>query len=134
MQTDAPRAECKNARMKEPDLEQEEARLIVRKILGLTGLTPTALARKAGLSHTTLTRFVNNEEVKFTISFRTLKKLIDASELRLTVEARDDESPGVVLSLRHMEPADREAIAAFYEFLNERRAGEPATPPKRGQR
>jgi len=52
-------------------------------LIKTTGLDLTNLARKAGLSSTTLTRFRNNPDYKNTLSARTLKKLSDATGVPL---------------------------------------------------
>ncbi len=47
----------------------------VRHVLALTGLSPTGLALKAGISSTTLTRPLNSAEYKFALTNTTLSKL-----------------------------------------------------------
>lgn len=56
------------------DNDQAVAKAVVESILKTTGLTPTELARKAGLTPSTLTRFLN-KPVNHSLSARTLAKL-----------------------------------------------------------
>lgn len=74
------------------DLEQAEARRIVEKLLRISGLAPTQLARKAGLAPSTLNRFLNTPNVKHTLSFKTIKKLTQATGTQLTVESTAGEA------------------------------------------
>lgn len=60
------------------DYPQETARALVSQMLEATGLEPTQLARRAGVTPSTLTRFLN-KPVKHTLSVRTLMKLSAAS-------------------------------------------------------
>lgn len=60
---------CKFAHM---DEEQRRVRELVTEALRRTGLTATELARRAGVAPSTLTRFLNNQAVKHTLSTRTL--------------------------------------------------------------
>lgn len=66
---------CKFAAMDPQQIAQRE---LVRTMLARTGLTPTELARKAGLTPSTLTRFLNGQ-VKHALSARTLDALSAAS-------------------------------------------------------
>lgn len=47
----------------------------IRHVLSLTGLSPTGLALKAGISSTTLTRPLNSAEYKFALTNTTLNKI-----------------------------------------------------------
>ncbi|HEV2517966.1 MAG TPA: S24 family peptidase [Devosia sp.] len=47
----------------------------IRHVLSLTGLSPTGLALKAGISSTTLTRPLNSAEYKFALTNTTLQKI-----------------------------------------------------------
>ncbi|HEY4254602.1 MAG TPA: S24 family peptidase [Roseomonas sp.] len=58
--------------------QQKAVRELVQRMLAETGLTLTELARRAGVSSTTLTRFMN-KDVKHTLSMSTLGKLSVAS-------------------------------------------------------
>lgn len=53
----------------------------VRYVLNVLNLTPSALARQAKISSTTLTRALNDPNHKFTLSMTTLNKIADASGL-----------------------------------------------------
>lgn len=65
------------------DVDQEEARQIVRRMERATGLTLTELAHKGGLAASTVTRFMNNPGVKHTLSMRTLRRLSAVSGVKL---------------------------------------------------
>jgi transcriptional regulator with XRE-family HTH domain len=62
---------CKFARMEERD----EIRRYVAELSEQTGLSLTALAKRAGVSSTTLTRFMNSDDVDHVLSSVTLGKL-----------------------------------------------------------
>lgn len=70
------------------DTQQEAARRFVREILRVTGWTPSALARRAHIAHTTLTRFLN-AEVGHTLSMRTIDKLRRAAEAEIPRDQLD---------------------------------------------
>ena len=57
---------------------REEIRRWIRDILEQSQETPTALARKAGIASTTLTRFLNEQD-KTVLSFRTIAKIAHAA-------------------------------------------------------
>lgn len=69
--TASARSMCKHAHM---DEYQSAAKALVDKMLAKTGLTLSELARGAGLTETTLTRFYN-KPVKHSLSAKTLAKL-----------------------------------------------------------
>jgi transcriptional regulator with XRE-family HTH domain len=73
------------------DEEQEAARRLVREMMRATGLDPTSLARKAGVSPSTLTRLMAGS-VKHTLSVRTLAKLSRATGIEIPVAPPLDES------------------------------------------
>lgn len=52
----------------------------IRGVLKDTGTTPTALARKAGIASTTLTRFLNEND-KTVLSFRSIAKIAHAASV-----------------------------------------------------
>lgn len=60
---------------------QIATRAFVHKTLERTGLTATELARRAGLAPSTLNRFLNSEDVKHTLSARTLMRIAAVAEL-----------------------------------------------------
>lgn len=70
---------CNFAQMIE---QQKAVRELVQRMLAETGLSLTELARRAGVSSTTLTRFMN-KDVKHTLSVSTLGKLSVASGVSL---------------------------------------------------
>lgn len=67
---------CKVAHM---DASQDATRRFVSEILRATGWTPTRLATEAAVAHTTISRFLNNQEVGHTLSTRTLDKIRQAA-------------------------------------------------------
>jgi len=72
------RRRAKMQTMTDTDAEQAAARRFVSEILRATGWSATALARKARLTPSTLTRFLNSE-VGHTLSTRTIWKIRDAA-------------------------------------------------------
>ncbi len=86
LQADKRRAMCKHAYvMGDPD--QEAARTIIREMCRITGLSPTGLAKAAGLRPSTITRFLNNPSVTHTLSMRTMRKLEAVVERHLALKA-----------------------------------------------
>ena len=65
------------------DLHRDAAIAYVAALVRETGLDLTNLARRAGISSTTLTRFHNDPGYTNSLSARTLKKLSDASGVPL---------------------------------------------------
>lgn len=65
------------------DLHRDAALAYVAALLRETGLDLTNLARRAGVSSTTLTRFHNDPNYTNSLSARTLKKLSDATGVPL---------------------------------------------------
>ncbi|MDX3909702.1 MAG: S24 family peptidase [Sphingobium sp.] len=61
--------------MEMQDIEQEKARQLIGRIVSSTGLSVTEIARKAGLSPSTLTRIYPEPTVNYTLSTRTLAKI-----------------------------------------------------------
>lgn len=57
------------------DVEQEKARELIGRIVSATGWSVTEIARKAGLSPSTLTRIYPQPTVNYTLSTRTLAKI-----------------------------------------------------------
>lgn len=51
----------------------------LRFVLKELKLSPTGLAKMAGISSTTLTRFLNSDEHKFTLSTKTMQKIAEAT-------------------------------------------------------
>ena len=85
------------------DKYQKRVRRWLNIVLHTTGLSASELARKAQLSTTTLTRFMNSEEHQFTLSGKTISKIADAtgipfdgdSPLQPAPTAEDDEITAV---------------------------------------
>lgn len=67
---------------------RDEQRAWLAKVLELSGLAPTALAQKAGLAPTTLTRFLNNPEHATALSARTVSAVEKSTGLRFGEQAR----------------------------------------------
>jgi transcriptional regulator with XRE-family HTH domain len=61
------------------DEDQEAARRFVKDILRITGWSSNRLAKEAKISHTTISRFLNNQGVTHTLSARTLSKVRNAA-------------------------------------------------------
>lgn len=61
------------------DKFQREAIDWVRQVMDRTGLNATELSHKAGIAQTTLTRPLNDPNHKFTLSYKTLKKISAAT-------------------------------------------------------
>jgi len=86
------------------DEDQEAARRFLREILRATGWPPSRLAKLAGMSHSTLTRFLNGS-VSHTLSARTISKIRGAAaqvlppdqidQFWLLSQRRPTESPAV---------------------------------------
>jgi transcriptional regulator with XRE-family HTH domain len=69
----------------------------VRYVLGEMKISPTALAKRAGISSTTLTRALNDRKHKFSLSVTTLQKIYQASGI----------SPARFLNAQELEEPDR---------------------------
>jgi hypothetical protein len=69
------------------DTTKKAARELVERMMRETGLDATGLARKAGLAASTLTRFMNNDDISHTLSARTLARLQEATGIRVPVPA-----------------------------------------------
>lgn len=69
------------------DIEQEKARELIGRIVTSSGISVTEIARKAGLSPSTLTRIYPESTVNYTLSTRTLAKIRAAFPIDATDEA-----------------------------------------------
>jgi len=67
--------------------EAERVRLWLRDVIDRTGLTPTALARRAGLAPSTLNKFLNDDRVDHCLSVTTVGKIARASGQPLPIPA-----------------------------------------------
>jgi transcriptional regulator with XRE-family HTH domain len=65
-----------------PDPQRDAIRALVRRMAAANGLSLSALARKAGVTPTTVTRFMN-QDVDHVLSLTTLSKLSEASGVAL---------------------------------------------------
>jgi len=72
------------------DIAQETARRFVNGLLEATGWTPTALARRAGLVPSTLTRFLNSTSATHTLSDRSLAAIRTAAAKELGIGRVDN--------------------------------------------
>lgn len=87
--------------------ENEQTKAYVRHVMSELGLAATALAAKAGLSATTLTRPLNDPDHKFSISTSTLAKIGAASGISYSAFLRREESASAIArpSHRRLRPA-----------------------------
>lgn len=84
-------SQCANARSPVPALVHnhamadvaDEARMFLTHALHVSGLKPHALAKKAGVAPTTITRPLNDPEFKFTPKPATLRKIAEAAGIDL---------------------------------------------------
>lgn len=67
-------------------IEQEAQRRWLRAVLAQTGWLPTQLARKAGVTPSTINRFLNDEKVTHSLSLPTLKKISEASGIAIPLD------------------------------------------------
>ena len=81
LQTARERPKCKDAWMVDPVIQA--TRRYVEQVLRATDWTLSELARNAHISHTTLTRFMNREDITWTLSSRTLAKIRAAAEAKI---------------------------------------------------
>lgn len=94
MQSDVARSLCKIAHM---DSTIEAQRELLRLMMRETDLDLTGLARKAGLAPSTLTRFMNNDEIGHALSARTLARLNGATGVAVPVPSASSEARVPVL-------------------------------------
>lgn len=67
---------------------QEEAREFMREALAKTGLSANALAAKAGIAATSITRPLNSDKFKFVPKAATLAKIAEAAGMQLPLSLR----------------------------------------------
>jgi len=65
----------------------------IREVMSRTNMSATALAAKAGIASTTLTRALNSPDHKFRLSLTTLTKIRDATGVSFDGEAATDRQP-----------------------------------------
>lgn len=125
------------------DPQQKRVRELVELMLEATGMSPTELARQAGVSGSTLTRFLHDRGVKHTLSTRTLGKLSVASGVPLTMASDTPTKVDPAKLERALRLADRaigsakipgrdavrsEIAAMAYEWLDDReKQGNPVS-------
>lgn len=61
----------------------DDTKAYVRHVMEVTGLSATALAKKAGMPSTTLTRPLNDPDHKFSLSNSTIEKIASATRITL---------------------------------------------------
>ena len=88
---------------------QDETRRLVRAMMALTGLTASGLARAAGLTASTLNRFMN-KDVGHTLSQRTMLALLAETFLRLKGRGVASLDPAAVTDLAPAVPAYERGI------------------------
>ena len=99
--------------------ERERIRKYIWALTRKLGLTPTELAREAGVSPSTLTRFLN-KDVEYMLSTSTLAKIAEA--------AGEPNSYLPVISARNTDSAVNmvlDALEAVEEFLKEEKISLP---------
>jgi transcriptional regulator with XRE-family HTH domain len=96
----------------DPDMTdaRDTARARLEQLLSLTGLDATSLAREAGVSHTTVTRFLNDPRHKYVLSHRTLTKLEDAARRLIGSAASQPLRPGTPPSSRLVNDPEQLAV------------------------
>lgn len=109
------------------DIARDEIRAWVERALEKTGETPSALARRAGLATTTLTRFLNDQNSPM-LGLRSLAKLAHVAGIEPPLGvAKPDQSRGMAEA--EGTPYDPEAgspiAAAISALLSRRNAADP---------
>lgn len=83
-------------------IEQSAAAVAyIRYVLKYLGLTPSALARKAKVSSSTLTRALNNPRYRFTLSLSTLKKIADETGVSYIPFLESEDLATLNIALNH---------------------------------
>ena len=117
MQTASESALCKDAHM---DAQQQATKELVLAMLAATELSPTELARAAGLAPSTLTRFLNSP-VKHSLSARTLAKLSATSGVAVPSSVQGLSSKvvlvGYVGAAEEVFPVDEGALGSGLEWV-----------------
>jgi len=99
---------------------REKIRKQLQTALKTTGLDATALAKAAGVSHTTLTRFLNNPHYMSTPNSTTLAK-IDAAVARFGADNQADSGPalgGVLLRVDSTQDAEEADLLRAWRRLS----------------
>jgi transcriptional regulator with XRE-family HTH domain len=88
------------------DTDSDSATLAyIRHVLGTLSISPTALAQKAGISPTTLTRPLNNSNYKFNLSATTIEKISKASGINAGPFFNNKDFASVALASIHDQDA-----------------------------
>lgn len=124
------------------NLGQEDARRLLEEMVKVTGLTLSQIARKAGLVPSTLTRFVNNPNVKHTLSLKSAQKAAAGAKLTLVLSVDADrerslDEARLLTIFRQLSGDHQKSLMIFAEALAQQQPP-PATAapptPKRGRR
>jgi phage repressor protein C with HTH and peptisase S24 domain len=75
------------------DEEREEIRRYIAHLARQTGLSLSALAKRAGVASTTLTRFMNSDDVNHVLSTTTINKLRRLARMGVWPEAAEEDRP-----------------------------------------
>lgn len=75
------------------DDHKARTQALVREMMARTGKTATDLARMVGVAPSTLTRFMNQPGTKYTLSARTLAKLVEATGVQVPWIAAEAPAP-----------------------------------------
>jgi transcriptional regulator with XRE-family HTH domain len=116
------------------DEHQKAARDLINRMLAATGLDLTGLARKAGVSPSTLTRFMNSP-VKHTVSAKTLQKLSGATGVRITMggDLDDPRLTRLVASYFSMSETAKQALDRIALELASAGPGNTPSTPRRNR-
>lgn len=113
-----------NQRLMEPS--RDEIRRWILEILSRSDETPTALARKAGIASTTLTRFLNEQD-KTVLSFRSIAKIAHAAGVPpiglSSTQQRGFAEEAAPHDISDMENASH--VAAIQALISNRQAAKP---------
>lgn len=102
-----------NAQTCDMDTKRAAQRAYVRDAMEVTGLDATNLARRAGLSPSNLTRFLNTPDGKYLLSTRTLSAIAAVSGLPIAIG-----TTGFTTTPEEVEDAEKKSIAAeAFELL-----------------
>jgi hypothetical protein len=73
----------------------------VRYVLNVLQLTPSAMAKRAKISSTTITRALNDPKHKFTLSMTTLEKIADASGIPIAPFLDSEDQVNLAVASNH---------------------------------
>ncbi len=109
---------CEDARMSDA---RARTRLLIESYLAETGLDPSTLARVAGLSPSTITRFLNSPDFSSIPSTRTMEKLERAVILWRTTSdgAKGGSQPSRAIQHgRFIQDADQLALLRLWDEMS----------------